>query len=276
MKAPWILYALALLLVPLPRLAGEQPAVVPQKTIGPMACGPCALLNALNFGGKDERAAAVDIEAEGNIAKVQKLIEDYGHVPSDVYPDRQRYREKGGMSDLEMLGMVKDFINDAGLKEVEGASLDRLQALKAGEHLREVHARLRRSLDAGFPPLVIIRSFVIKPVEKPKQGADPFEWWGKTGHWLAVIDLPKKLEPGALSFTMKVADSWTGVPQDCFVYEEQFRNFTAAKGDDRKWIWPTVERPYLLVTMPALPLGMQESPWYLRSNVVLSYGIYRK
>jgi len=241
-----------------------------------MACGPCALLNSLNFGGKDERAAAAAIEAEGDIAKVKQIIEDYGRGPSDVYPDRPRYRDKGGMSDLEMLGMVNDFFSDAELGEVEGASLDRLQVLKPGEHLREVHARLRRSLEAGFPPLVIIRSFIVKPVEKPKKGADPFQWWGKTGHWLAVIDLPKKLEPGALSFTMKVADSWTGAPQDCFVHEEQFRNFTAAKGDDRHWTWPAVERPYLLVTMPALPLGTNEAEWYLRTNVVLSYGIFRK
>ena len=282
MKSRWFSCALAALLFFHPTLlraeeaVAEPPVVVPQKSIGPMACGPCSLLNALKFGGRAERTAVGEITGADDLAKVRHLIEEYGRGASEAYPDRPRYREKGGMCDLEMLGMVNDCLANVSLKKVEGAPLDHTELKSPGEHLRDIHARLRHSLDTGFPPLVIIRSFVAKAVESPQKGADAYQWWGMTGHWMAVIDLPKRLTPGALSFTMKVADSWTGVPQDCFVYEEQFRNFTAAKGDDRKWIWPTVERPYLVAVMPALPLGTKDTPWYLRSNIVLSYGIYRK
>jgi hypothetical protein len=207
---------------------------------------------------------------------VKAVIEEYGRKPSDVYPDRPRYREKGGMSDLELLGMVKEVLAEAKLATVEGTALDRTKAEAAGIHLRKVHTLLRRSLDAGFPPIVILRSFVVKPIEKAKKGIDPFEWWGVSGHWVSVLDVPRELEPGALSFVMRVADSWTGTTQQCFIHEEQFRNFTAAKGDDRTWTWPTVPQPYLIATMPVIPLGVKETPWYLRSNIVLSYGIVRK
>jgi hypothetical protein len=262
--------------VPLPLSAEEAPKIVSQRKIGEMACGPCSLLNALKFGGKAEREAVEDIDGEDDDARVKTLIEEYGRGPSDIYPDRARYREKGGMADLELLGMVNELLRDAELPPVIGRALDRTKVEAPGTHLRQVHKTLRRSLDAGFPPIVILRSFVIKPAEKPKKGEDSYVWWGQSGHWVAVVDLPEELEDGELSFVMKVADPWTGRTQQCFIHEEQFRNFTAAKGDDRKWVWPTVPQPYLIATMPALALGTKDSPWFLRTNVVLSFGIYRK
>jgi hypothetical protein len=279
MHLRWLSIPAAILLAtsPVPR-AEETPRrpVVSQKTIGEMACGPCSLLNALKFGGKAEREAASEVDGEDDVERVKTIIEEYGRGPSDVYPDRARYRDKGGMSDLELLGMVNDFLSDAELSPVVGSPLDRTSEKPPGTHLREVHRKLRRSLDAGFPPIVILRSFIIKPAEKPKKGEDGFVWWGQSGHWMAVVDLPEELEEGELSFVMRVADPWTGRMQQCFIHEEQFRNFTAAKGDDRKWTWPTVPQPYLIATLPALGLGTKGTPWYLRTNVVLSYGIFRK
>jgi hypothetical protein len=193
-----------------------------------------------------------------------------------AYPDRKRCRDKEGMSDIEMLGFINDYLEDAALTKVVGSHFDRTTVETPGSHLRTVHAKLRRSLDAGFPPIVILRWFIAKEVKKPKKGDEKYNWWGMSGHWMAVVDIPRELEPGALSFTMKVADSWTGRRHDCFIHEEQFRNFTAAKGDDRKWVWPEVAQPYLIATLPPLPLGTKDMPWFLRSNVVLSYGIYRK
>jgi hypothetical protein len=256
--------------------ADEAPKIVSQKRIGEMACGPCSLLNALKFGGKAERAAVEEIEGDDDDERVKAIIEEYGRGPSDIYPDRPRYRDKGGMADLELLGMVNDFLSDAELPPVVGGPLDRTKEEAPGVHLRQVHRKLRRSLDAGFPPIVILRSFIIKSKEKPKKGEDAFVWWGQSGHWMTVVDLPEELEEGDLSFVMRVVDPWTGRTQQCFIHEEQFRNFTAAKGDDRKWVWPTVPQPYLIATMPALALGTKGSPWYLRTNIVLSYGIYRK
>lgn len=250
--------------------------VVSQKEIGTMACGPCALANALRFGGTDERASVAALKGDDDIERVRGLIAAYGRGPSEAYPDRKRYREKEGMSDVEMLGFVNDYLEDAKLPKVVGSHLDRTEEDKPGSHLRAVHAKLRRSLDAGFPPIVILRSFIVKEVAKPKKGGDKYNWWGMAGHWVAVVDIPRVLDTGALSFTMKVADSWTGRIHDCFIHEEQFRNFTAAKGDDRKWVWPEIPQPYLIATLPAIPLGTKDVPWFLRSNIVLSYGIHRK
>lgn len=277
MNSRWLhLMVIAVFAAYSPLPAEEAPQIVSQKRIGEMACGPCSLLNALRFGGKAERAAVAEIEGDDDDARVKTIIEEYGRGPSDIYPDRARYREKGGMADLELLGMVNDFLKDAELRTVAGSPLDRTKEEAPGVHLRQIHQKLRRSLDAGFPPIVILRSFVVKSAEKPKKGEDPWVWWGQSGHWMAVVDLPKELEEGELSFLMRVADPWTGKTQQCFIHEEQFRNFTAAKGDDRKWTWPTVPQPYLIATIPSLGLGTKGHTWYLRTNVVLSYGIYRK
>ena len=248
------------------------PEIISQKSIGEQACGVCALLNALKFGGEAERTAAAKIKGSNDEDRVQTIIEVYGHVPSDAYPERSRYREDEGMCDREMLGMVQDFLTQNGLGRIEGGYLDRAKEEPVGTHLRKVHAKLRRSLDLGFPPIVLIRSFAAEPDSKFEAG---YSWGGLCGHWVSIVSLPEKLEPDAISFVMQVADSASGRLQECFVHEEQFRNFTAAKGDTRTYTWPTVPRPFLVVTTPGIGLYTAKVPWFLRSNVVLSYGIYR-
>lgn len=249
---------------------GSRP--VAQATLGENACGPCAVLNALKFGGFRERATARSIKGFADADRVRTIIEEFGTVPSDVYPERPRYQPSSGMCNRELLGLARDIAAAGGLRTLAGAFLDRASDTPPGVHLGEVFAKLRRSLDAGFPPIVLIRSFAA--VEKTN--ATGYEWSGLAGHWVTVVSLPDKLPAGAVSFTMRVADSETGAIQEAFVCEELVRNFTAAKGDDIRYTWPSVPRPFLAVHMPILPFRTDSVPWYLRTNVVLSYAIFRE
>lgn len=250
--------------------------VVAQTKIGDKACGPCSVLNALKWGGRHERSAVKELPGGNDLDRVRELISNYGAVPSEVNKNRPRYREKGGMTYQELLAMTQDVLADAGLKPVTGAFFDRQENDAPKAHLRRVYDQLRTSLDAGFPPMVIIRSFAPGKPEKPKKDGDGFVWNGLYGHWVAVVGLPDELPEGAFGFTVQLADSWTGQVQEGYVYEEQFRNFTAAKGDDLKWEWPKTPRPFLLITLPGLSLGMADTPWYLRGHLTFNYGIFRE
>ncbi len=93
--------------------------------------------------------------------------------------------------------------------------------------------------------------------------------------WACIVGLPEKLEPGALGFAVRFADSSTGQVQEAYFYAEQFHSFSGRKGNDRASAW-VMGRPYLLAVTPCLPLGVQKAPWFARTTITLEYGIFRE
>ena len=86
------------------RGAAENPAGAKREPAAPTvvsrtgkgnSCGPCALLNALKFGGAAERAAVAKIPGEDDAARVRSLIAAYGNKPSELHPDRKRSTKSG-------------------------------------------------------------------------------------------------------------------------------------------------------------------------------------
>src|SRR5262245_16792877 len=59
--------------------------VVAQKTIGDMACGPCALYNALANGAPELRAIAAKLPGDTPAERVKMLIKGYGAKLSPTY-----------------------------------------------------------------------------------------------------------------------------------------------------------------------------------------------
>jgi formylglycine-generating enzyme required for sulfatase activity len=249
----------------------SAPQVVSQETIGARGSGLCALLNALKFGGDAERAAAVGIPGQDDPARVRSLIAAYGNKPSEIYPDRKRFEADRGCDVHELLEIALDASRSLGLKTVSGKWFDRAKEENSADLVRRIRGLLRASLDDGFPPIVLMGSYL--PANSP---SNPLGWsWTRAGEqWACILGLPEKLKSGALGFEFRFADSFTGKIQDGYCYS-QSRSFSGRKGDDRGGYW-VPRRPFLIAVTPSLPLGLDKTPWFLRTEVALEYGLIRK
>jgi formylglycine-generating enzyme required for sulfatase activity len=250
----------------------ESPAqtVVSQAAIGEHASGPCALLNALKFGGNAERAATAKIPGEDDLARVRTLIATYGSKASLIFPDRKRFEADRGCDDHELLEIALDASRSLGLKPVSGTWFDRAKDESSADLVRRIHGLLRRSLEDGFPPIVLMGSYT-----PASERSNPDAWsWSRAGeHWASVVSLPEKLEPGALGFAFRFADSSSGKVREGYFYALP-RSFSGRKGDDRVGHW-MANRPFLMAVTPSLSLDLQKTPWFLRTEIALEYGIIR-
>jgi hypothetical protein len=253
------------------RREAPPPLVVSQETIGAHASGPCALLNALKFGGGAERAAAAGIPGQDDLARVGSLIAGYGNKPSEIYPDRKRFEADRGCDDHELLEIALDACRSLGLKTVSGTWFDRAKNESSADLVRRIHSLMRGSLDGGFPPIVRLGAYV-----PANDTSNPNAWtWSRAGeHWACIVGLPEKLEPGALGFPYRFADSFTGKVQDGYYYSQP-HSFSGRKGNDRSGYW-VPHRPFLMAVTPSLPLGLEKTPWFLRTEIALEYGIFRQ
>ncbi len=260
-------------LVAIPPGAGHETApprpIVGQAKVGEFACGPCAIYNTLVCGDPKLCAVAAELPGDDAFAKIRYLIDKYGLKPSEEYGGKKpRYDDKSGVTWHDLRHFVNDVLRDHQVPPVEGRYLDRDKGETPLEQLRRVHALLRESLAAGFPPILAVRSFYAK------QEKDTFLWNGLCGHWVTVVDLPRSIPDREKGFRFGFADPGSGRVEYGYAYAEVVRDFTAAKGNAERWEWIS-GRPFLLLTAPALPLYTQKAPWHSRTIVTLNYAVYR-
>jgi hypothetical protein len=243
--------------------------VVAQGPIGDNACGPCALYNALVWGSEDLQALAQRLPGKGAVERIEGVIAKYGSKPSEEYAGkRPRYTESDGITWVDLLNLTNDLLRAHDLAAVEGSYLDRQQKETPADCLRRVHKILRTSLDAGLPPIVSVRSFAALSNGKEQL------WEGLHGHWITLVEVPAALAEREKGFRFGFLDPESGKLEYGYAYAEEVRNFAAAKGNREKWVWLS-NRPFLLVTAPALRLRTQDQPWHARTNIILNYAIYR-
>ena len=92
------------------------------------------------------------------------------------------------------------------------------------------------------------------------------------------------MEPGlageALGFGCRFADSSSGREIPAFVYADIFRPFNATRGfrlrpdGTKEWLW-TSGRPFLLLTIPDLPIYANTRANSARTLVALTYLLAR-
>lgn len=254
-----------------PRTASpeDEPQVVGQSSIGAMACGPCALYNALANGSGRQRRALRKLSGKTDEERIRYLIERYGGSPSVAYEGKRAlYTEDGGMADEDLAPFASPFLEDASLPAASGQLLNRREGERLEAHLRRVHEAL--SAKEGLRPLIAIRSFGAET-----SGDRPL-WNGLFGHWLCVLSVSELRDDEPTGFLLECADSGTGRVIPVFCHTEQHRNFTATLGFDvdeagkEVWKWQS-DRPYLLVTAPDLNLRTSNQDWYERTIVTLRY-----
>jgi hypothetical protein len=127
-------------------------------------------------------------------------------------------------------------------------------------HLRRIHGLLGGSIRRGVPVVTSIRSFAPRP---PAAGGEPV-WTGLDGHYVTVTAVQERIDDGEKGFRFTYADSFTGKLETGYAWVDEARNFTAAKGDAKRWEW---------VTAPSMRLSTQKQPWHARTIIILNFAI---
>jgi hypothetical protein len=274
--APLAACAYVLFLVLVARMNGETdiPAatVVSQADVGENSCGPCAIYNAMANGSRELQEAVARFSGNSPQARVQELINRWGKLPTKVYKDnRGRYTPAHGIASTDMTDLTNDVLSAFGKIRVTGGYADRRKDEKQEDHLNRLFRIFRASLEAGFPPIVEIRSFSARPA------GDEFQWNGILGHYVAILEVTQFDAKHERGFVFKYADSYTGCVETGYIHIES-RNFTATRDfsveDDgtEKWEWIS-EYPYLTVASPTLVLGTDKEKWHSRTILALRYAI---
>ncbi len=243
---------------------------------GEGSCGPCAVGNSLLRGDPAGRRAFGALAPGGTgDARLDALVARYGTRPSETYgKGRARFEPGQGITNDDMVNMANDFLRDSSLPGVRGQWLDRAGEETGVAHTRRVHGMLQASLARGLPAVVEIRSFAADP----SSSKEP--WVNLSAHWLALASVESELAVEALGFSCRFADSSSGRVIPAFVSAEIFRPFNATRGfklradGSKEWLWLT-GRPYLLLTIPDLPMYANTRPISARAFIALTYMLQR-
>ncbi len=252
---------------------GGAPEVLRQKD-GEGSCGPCAVGNSLLRGDPAGRRAFGALPGGTADARLEALVARYGTKPSETYANRARYEPGQGITNDDLANLANDFLRDSHLPGVRGQWLDRAGEETGVAHTRRVHGFLKASLAHGLPAVVEIRSFSADPA------ASKEPWINLSAHWLTLASVEPELAAEPLGFSCRFADSSSGRVVPAFVQAEIFRPFNATRGfrlrpdGSKEWLWLT-GRPYLLLTIPDLPMYENTRPTSARAFVALTYMLQR-
>ena len=257
--------------------ANVSPEVISQRTVGSMACGPCALANALTHGEAESRRAFASLEGGTPLERVETIIQKFGGKPSELYHARRtRYSEENGTIPEDMSLLANDLLRSLKLPGATSQWLNVHEGENGRAHLRRLHGLFSDALEAGLPAIVEVRSFGANTTapEGPV-------WNGLLGHWMPVVGVePATLPPQATGFVCRFADSVSGTVIDAYAYAELHRPFTATRGfklnedGTRKWEWIT-GYPYILLQSPDLGLNTQTRLWHERTYMSMNYAVAR-
>lgn len=242
--------------------------VVSQAPLGENACGPCATVNALLRAQAPYRKPLDSLTGDKPVEKAQELIRRFSQRPSTAYPGEKAYQPERGITWVDLTASLNAWFGEQHLPQMEGAYIDRKPDEDLGAHMRRIHSLLAASIRKGVPVIVSVRSFAPEPKEDGNH-----VWKGLDGHYITVTAVQERLADDEKGFRFTYADSFTGKLETGYAHVDEARNFTAAKGDARRWEW-LADRPFLLVTAPSLRLGTQKQPWHLRTLIILNYAVY--
>jgi hypothetical protein len=250
--------------------ARDDRPVVSQKPLGVNACGPCAVVNALLRAKPPYRDVLESLEGDTPAEKARTLIGRFGKTPSKAYDGEMAYQPERGITWVDMTACLNALLKDRQAPSLEGSYLDRRRDEPLGDHLRRIHGILAASIRKGMPVVTSVRSFAPKP---KKEGEHV--WTGLNGHYITITAVQERIDKDEKGFRFMYADSFTGRLDTGYAHVDEARNFTAAKGDAKRWEWVS-DRPFLLVTAPSLRLSTQKQPWHLRTIIILNYAVYAR
>ena len=264
-------------LSPLTAAEPSPPPVLAQQEMGDWACGPVSVINSLLHAR--DTAALRFLEGEKPIEKARSFAARFGSSPSLVYGQpRPAYSETAGTTDLDLLAMVQALHRQLNKPAPAGLWLVRQPDESAAAFLARFEQTLQSSIQAGFPPLLSVRS--AKADTPPDQAQDdaPIQWWGIYGHWVAVTAVHRLPTDDPL-LTLTLADSLSGKQLGALVHAGHPRQakvpmrFTVDAAGKEKWTWEGSD-DCLFLCAPSLPLGTHKTDWHRRTYIAARYLIH--
>ncbi len=232
------------------------------------ACGPCAVVNALLRAKAPYRNALEPLGGDTPSDKARNLIGRFSKTPSQAYDGEMAYKPERGITWVDMTACFNALLKERQAPSLKGSYLDRHRDESLGNHLRRIHGILAVSIRKGMPVVTSVRSFAPKPKEDGEH-----VWSGLNGHYVTITTVQERMDKDEKGFRFTYADPFTGRLDTGYAHVDEARNFTAAKGDEKRWNWVS-DRPFLLVTAPSLRLSTQKQPWHLRTIIILNYAVY--
>jgi hypothetical protein len=254
-------------------LQAEEPTVLSQKRIGKQSCGPCAFINSLRFAG-DEKALA-RLNGTTPEEKARHFISRYASAPSIYWKqDRKAYSKDEGINPTDLIGIINTFRKQQQQSDVEGQLLIKRNDENSAEFLDRIHRIISKSIAAGFPPILDIRSSVASKRGK----SDKPLWYVLGGHWVCLVSVTKVESDNPL-LMLRLADSYTGkiigslmcsAPPRKSKVAMRYRLDALGK-EKTTWIESS---ECLFLSAPGMPLGTQKAKWEERTYLNARYLIW--
>lgn len=247
--------------------------IVNQTEIGPMSCGPCALINSYLVAEASKPLSNLD--GQSNLDKVRAFIADYGSAASIPYSRaRTAYSRDNGACDVDLEAMIKRFSKDNQLPVPDGQYVARKKDESEADFLSRVQRLMASSIENGFHPLLSIRAMAAEYDEVKKKHV----WNSKSGHWIAVHKVGE-LGNESLGFSVDFSDSLSGKLKTGMVFSEVTRkaivpmSFKVNKAGKAIWEWVPNSQTLSLFS-PGMPLGTRRAKWNERTFIAIRYLIY--
>ncbi|MDF1811079.1 MAG: hypothetical protein P1V20_02665 [Verrucomicrobiales bacterium] len=226
------------------------------------ACAPTALCNALKFGEPDLHSVFQSLRGNGDENKLRVLRDRYFRSRrSAIADDRFRWGFHGVyVADLAV--SCNELLEEKNLDRCQSGYLDRIDGETDQAHISRIRSWMDSSLKAGFPPILSLRSFVVRSREERQR--EPR--WEKVFHHFVVIHCVAE-NAGGSGFEAGVIDSNGGKLSTIHIHQEaNSQQFTVLKGNDLIGEWVS-GRPFLLVTAPGMnalrPANLKWSERYI-------------
>lgn len=251
-----------------------SPQVLQQSEIGKNGCGPCAVINSLQFAQNSKALNALD--GKSSLEKARSFIATYGNALSIPYgAARTAYSDANGTADVDLDSMVRRFFEDNKMPPVIGCHIQRKENETGTSFVKRFRDLVSHSIDRGFHPVLSVRALAAEY----NKSEDRYFWSSKGGHCIAIHSIGKIGNKG-LSVTIDFSDSLSGELQSGLVYLELDRpaqvplTFTVNDKGNEQWNWVKNDETLTFIA-PIMPLGTKRTKWMERTFIAMRYLIYQ-
>ncbi|MDB4452029.1 hypothetical protein N9129_02315 [Akkermansiaceae bacterium] len=250
--------------------SAEEPTVLSQKEVGEQACGPCAFINSLLFSN-DQKALA-KLRGDTPEEKATHFIERYGSTRSIFWKsDRNAYSEDTGINAPDLISLINSFRRRQNQSDIKGQLLVRGGNENSAQFIDRIHGVISKSITAGFPPLLDIRSTVAKRADL----SEKILWHTINAHWVCIISATK-VESDNPVLLLRIADSASGKIIGSLMCNAPPRGAKVAirtridgfGKEKTTWIGSS---QCLFLEAPGMPLGTQKAKWHERTYLNARY-----
>lgn len=249
------------------RVAVMADKVIKQGLLSENACGPAAILNALQFGNETLQSVYQKIPGESAKDKLTHIADHYGKNASVVEKGKSLFSMESGMMADDILPFFNAILcqyNAPILQETYG---DIARGESTRDHLRRMHSSLAQSIRSQVPVVASIRSFATQ--KDPNDGQ--IKWQGVAAHVILITRVPDEIKPSQKGFSFEFIDPSNGTIEEGYLHIEDIRGFVAIKGSGSESFQWLEGSPFLLTVLPSLNLDTNRQEWNSRTLMTLNY-----